>query len=226
VATSPEFVRAQLAVVTDAAAQELAAFNSPDSMVRALRLIVPAYYDAAGSLAVAWYDERRDEARPSSVYTPTIIGDPTTDWIEREAAEFAKTLDGIEDEVRRMSDEIATLAAKEVARGFRDSIIGNTRQDVDSIGWSRVARPGACKFCAMLAGKGAVYRSESTAIFAAHGNCNCATRPEFRGGEHGPEASVIQYVASSRRAKDESVQAARNERVRKYLNTNYPDLPG
>lgn len=225
-ATSPEAVRAQLAVVTAAAATDLADLGSPDAMIHALDLIVPSYYDAAGSLAVAWYDERRDEARPASIYSPTIIGDPTTDWIEREASKFAKTLEDADDALRRLSDEIAGLAQKEVARGFRDSIIGNSRQDADSIGWSRVARGGACKFCVMLAGKGAVYRSESTAIFAAHQHCNCATRPEFRGGDHGPEANAIQYIASSRRARDESVQAARNERVRAYLNTNYPDLPG
>lgn len=233
-ATSPDAVRGQLAIVTTAATTEIlaAATQAPlerqaDAALTAAGLIVPAYYDAAGSLAVAWYDERRDAANPTTVYAPSIIGDPTTDWIEREMAKFQRTLEGdLEAEMAHMVDEVANLSAKEVARGYRDSILGNTRQDEDAVGWSRVARPGACKFCVMLAGKGSVYRSESTAIFAAHTNCHCAAQPEFRGGEYGPEADVIQYVASSRRARDESVQAARNAKVRAYLNKNYPDLPG
>lgn len=234
-ATSPEAVRGQLAVVTTAASAEIvnAASGVPlerraDAALTAAGLIVPGFYDAAGSLAVAWYDERRDAANPTTAYTPTIIGDPTTDWIDREAEAFRRSLDGadLEAEMRSMLDEVARLAEKEVARGFRDSILGNTRSDQDAIGWSRVARGGACKFCVMLAGKGSVYRSESTAIFAAHKNCHCAAQPEFRNGDHGPEASVIQYEASSRRARDEGVQAARNAKVRAYLNTNFPDSRG
>ena len=235
--TSGDAVRTQLAVVTTtmtreitAAALSVAVERQAQVALNAVRLAVPAYYDATGALAVAWYDELRDGASPSTPYAPRIIGDPETDWIERESRALLRDLDGtdldLEVETRRMLTEITALAEKEAARGFRDSITGNTRIDTESIGWSRVTRPGACKFCVMLAGKGSVYRSESTALFAAHKGCHCAARPEFRGGQHGPEADVIQYVASSRRARTEAEQAARNKRVRAYLNKNYPDLPG
>ncbi|MGZ8723185.1 MAG: VG15 protein [Aeromicrobium sp.] len=212
--------------ITNAAAG-VALERQADAALSAVGLIVPAYYDAAGSLAVAWYDELRDESRPTTTYAPNIIGDPATDWIEREAAKFRATLDGgdLEREIQAMVDEATRLAEKEVARGFRDSILGNTRMDEDAIGWSRVARPGACKFCVMLSDKGAVY-TEPTADFAAHKSCNCAARPEFVGGEHGPEASVVQYLASSKRSRDDRVQAERNARVREYLNEHYPDAPG
>lgn len=224
-ATSPEAVRAQLAIVTAAAAADLAdvassATRPADAALSALPLIVPNYYDAAGSLAVAWYDERRDEANPHTVYAPRIIGDPATDWIEREVAKFRETLTDIEAETQRLVDEAVRLAEKEVARGFRDSILGNTRMDEDAIGWSRVARPGACKLCLMLAAKGAVF-TDVTAIFAAHTDCHCAARPEFAGGEHGPEASVEQYLASSKRRTPEQRAV-----LREYLNENFPDAPG
>lgn len=224
-ATSPEAVRAQLAIVTASAAQDVADLASSSlSVARAgLSLIVPAYYDAAGALAVAWYDELRAESNPSTVYAPNVIGDAATDWIEREAEKFAQSLEGdIEAEMQRMLDEITRLTEKEVARGFRDTVLGNTRQDEDAIGWSRVARPGACKMCLMLAGqRRAFYRSESTASFAAHGDCHCAARPEFANGDHGPEATVEQYLASQKRRT-----AAQRKALRKYLNKNYPDAPG
>lgn len=229
-ATSPEAVRAQLAVVTAAAAAEIANAAAGATLeqqaqiaLEAVRLAVPGYYDAAGALAVAWYDELRDESNPTTLYTPQIIGDPTTDWIEREAAKFAKSLEAdLETEMARMLDEFNRLAEKEVARGFRETILGNTRGDQDAIGWSRVARPGACKMCVMLAGqRRAFYRAEATAAFAAHTDCHCAARPEFKGGDHGEEVDAIQYLASKKRRTP-----AQRAALRKYLNTNYPDLPG
>lgn len=223
-ATSAEAVRGQLAVVTAAVAQEVSTAAAQVAVERqagaalaAVNLIVPAYYDAAGSLAVAWYDEIRDESRPSGPYEATIIGDPATEWIEREAARLLRDLDtDLEAEMQSMTNEIIALAAKEVARGFRDSITGNARMDTEAIGWSRVARGGACRFCRMLADKGAVYRSESTAIFGAHKNCNCAARPEFANGEHGPEANVMQYLASTKNRTPEQ-----QYKLKKYLHENY-----
>lgn len=211
-----------------AIASEVPIQRRVSTLLTAVPLVVPSYYDAAGSLAVAWYDEVRDESRPTTTYAPAVIGDPTTDWIEREAETFRRSLNGVdfERDMQAMISQTVALAEKEIARGYRDSILGNTRQDQDAIGWSRIARPGACKFCLMLAGKGAVYRSESTAIFGAHANCHCAVAPAFRNGENGPEADAIQYLASSRRAKDDTVQAARNAKVRDYLNANYPDARG
>lgn len=233
-ATPDSAVRATLADIQAkitgdiaAAAQSVPLERQADTAIAATRLIVPAYYDASGALAVAWYDELRSEANPTSVYVPSIIGDPETDWIEREVTAFRETLDAadLERETAALVAQTARLAGKETARGFRDSITGNTRQDEDAVGWSRVVRAGACKFCVMLADRGAVYR-ESTATFAAHTSCNCGARPEFRNGDYGPEANAIQYLASSKRARSETAQAARNARVRDYLNEFYPDLPG
>lgn len=227
-ATSAEAVRRQLTVVSTTAAEELAAVAAdaaPEQRVAvamaALPLLVPSYYDAAGSLAVAWYDEIRDESRPVTPYAPRIIGDPATDWIDREVEILRRSIeDEIEIEAQRLIEEAVRLTEKEVARGFRDSILGNVRMDEEAIGWSRVARAEACKLCVMLADKGAVF-SEATAIFAAHTDCRCAARPEFRNGEHGPEASVEQYLASTknRSTKDRA-------RLREYLNQHYPDAPG
>lgn len=227
-ATPPEAIRGQLAVITAAAGAELAAVASQatlerqvDATLSALSLAIPSYYDAAGALATLWYDELRGEARPAATYVPQIIGDPATDWIEREAARFQRSLElDLDAEVARMVAEIQALAEKEVARGFRDTIQGNSRTDPEAIGWSRIARPGACKLCAMSAERGAVYRKE-TAFFAAHANCTCAARPAFRNGEHGPEASVEQYVAAKKRRTE-----AERKALRKYLNENYPDSPG
>lgn len=227
-ATSPEAVRAQLTIVTGAASAEVANAvagvaleRQAEAVATATSLIVPGYYDAAASLAVAWYDEIRDESNPVTAYSPKIIGNPATAWIEREAQKFATTLEGdLEAEMARLMDEVGRLTEKEVARGFRESVTGNTQDDADAIGWSRVARAGACKLCVMAADRGAVY-SRATAFFAAHTDCHCAARPAFQGGEYGPEASVEQYMAAKKRRTTKERAA-----LRKYLNENYPDARG
>lgn len=228
-ATSPEAIRAELSVVAASAAADLLAEarsvplgRQVRTLLAALPLVVPSYYDAAGTLAATWYEELRDESGPDLAYAPSVIGDSATDWIEREVAAIQVDLEAdFEAEVQRLLDEAAALTEKEVARGFRDSVLGNARQDSDAVGWSRIARPGACKFCLMLAEKGAVYRSESTATFAAHPSCHCAARPEFRNGDHGPEANAIQYLASRKRRT-----AAERAKLRDYLNRHYPDAHG
>lgn len=233
-ATSPSAARSALVLVTGAAVADLldvAAAVAPEesvgAAVTALPLVVPAYYDAAGSLAVDWYEELREESAPSTRYTPAIQGAATTDWIEREVARYADSVGGITELTRAaILAELVALAEKEATRGFTTTVTGNTVRDPHALGWSRVASAGACRFCLMLAGKRTLYRSEQAARFGAHTNCHCAARPEFRGGKHGEEASVMQYRASARRASTPEKQAERNAKVREYLNTNYPDARG
>lgn len=227
-ATPPSVVRAGLVDITTAVGADLAevAAQSPadrqvENTINALPLIVPDYYDAAGSLSVAWYDELREESRPATAYAPKIIGNPSTDWIDREVSAFRKALDEPgELIVGRLLVEAVRLAQKEVTRGFQDTVLGNARQDPDAIGWSRVARSNACKLCTMIAARGAVFRKE-TAHFATHKSCHCTAQPAFRNGERGPEASVEQYMASTKRRTEEQ-----QAQLREYLNENYPDARG
>lgn len=225
-ATPPEDVRAELMLVTAAGLAELREAvdsASPDealtSLAAALPLLVPEFYDAAGTLAADWYEDLRDEVGSAVPFDARVIGDPTTDWIERELEKFQAEFQAT---VEQVVAEAEALTQKEIARGFRDTITGNAASDPVAIGWSRHTRGlDACKLCKMLADKGSVFRSESTATFAAHTNCHCVARPEFEGGEHGPEASAMQYVASLKRRTDKD-----RARLRAYLNEHYPDARG
>lgn len=198
----------------------------PGTLYTLLPFLIPSYYDAAGTLALAWYDELRAESNPATAFEPTIISRANTDWIERELRAFQReAAREVESDMERLTSEIIAeaeaLVQKEVARGFRDTIDGNASRDPEAIGWSRHTRPEACKFCLMLARGSVVYRTERAARFAAHTNCHCVARPEFANGQHGPEASVRQYVASQRERTDEE-----RAKLRDYLNGKFPDAPG
>lgn len=236
-------VSAELQLVTAAAAAEIVSELNPtspalllDTLGPVVDALVPEYYDAAGELAVEWYEELRGASEVVEPFTPSIRGTCAAEWIDREVAAYAEsvaaTLDreaakyaesltaSVDEEVAKLLAEIETLVQKEVARGYRDSIIGNAAEDRAAVGFSRVARPGACPMCRMLADKGAVYRSERTARFAAHGNCYCLARPVFDDGTHGPEASVEQYIASEKRRSPEQQYL-----LKKYLHENFGGPP-
>ena len=248
VATAPSRVRAALQVVTGAAGADVrqvvaqAPAEEPE-MVRAALfaaapLIVSDYSDGAAALALDWFEEIRDEARPRRPFTPTPIRLVTDDDV---AAMIARDSEALLREIENPTGDLATAIDEsmrliqaeienEIAAAFRDTITENAVEDSDAVGWRRFARPGACKLCRMLADRGAVY-TESTARFAAHGavmggnrkggNCMCIAGPAYGGKETWAEATPMQYLASRRQRS-----AADRERLREYLNENFPEAPG
>ena len=231
-ATSPDEVRAGLTLVTAAAVAEVRSVaqaapgpvDQVSALFTAVPLIVGSYIDGSSALALDWYDEIRDESSPTTLFDPTPIAlvreghlGNVVAWATQEIRSFESEL--LADLAQIEADMLAKVEAevqKEVAAGFWDTITGNVQQDPEAVGFQRFARPGACPFCRMLADKGAFYRTEETARFAAHTTCHCVAKPKFRNGEFGPEADVMQYLASKKRRSP-----AEKARLREYLKANY-----
>lgn len=68
-----------------------------------------------------------------------------------------------------------SLVSSEAFRVDRAAVEEATATDPRFVGWVRVTEAGACDFCEMLASRGAVYTSDTTALGALdyHNNCNC-----------------------------------------------------
>lgn len=96
------------------------------------------------------------------------------------------------------SVRLSKLVRTEMTRPYRDTTLRNGANDGMFVGYKRIARAESCGFCKALADRGAVYK-ENTAYFAAHDDCQCTAAAAFVGQPHGPEASVMQYMASKRR---------------------------
>ena len=179
---------------------------------------VIAYY-ALGSSALAadYYDESRLVAGARGRFTAEPVIPDRAEKIRRASRWAAAAL--VDPTVTQtVESRIAEVVQLEVARAHRETVTENQKRDPAAAGWKRIARGDGCKFCLFLAARGAVYRKGR---FAAHSNCNCTAAPVFKGGEVGPEASVAQYAASSRRRS-----AAERARLRDWLNAEHPDAPG
>ena len=176
--------------------------------------VVGFYSEGSSALAADFYDDARVGAPGSYAASPVILD--RTVKIRRGIAWASHPLSVDDDELA--AARFAELMRTEMARPYRDTIITNRKKDPACVGWKRITRGAAsCKFCRMLAARGAVYRKE-TATFASHDSCMCTAAPVFKGGEIGPEADTAQYMASkrTRSAKEKAF-------LRDYLAGNFPD---
>jgi hypothetical protein len=213
--------RAALKVVTGSAVEVVTRLlgsldGSPDAVRSDLLDGVPQligyFADGSSALAADFYDDERERAaaRGRFLAEPVVL-----DRGEKIGRAIAWATQPLIDGEGDVAGRLAQVVQIETARPYRDTITTNRRRDPAAVGWQRVAA-GGCKFCQMLASRGAVYKEE-TAHFASHTHCHCTASPVFRGGDAGPEANVVQYVASKRRptARDRA-------RVREYL-ASLPD---
>lgn len=193
------------------------ASGSPEQQRLLLLETVPeviAYYSAGSSaLAADFYDDERERAAAPKLYIAEPVIVDRTEKIRRAVAWASEPL--FTDDPGAAASRFAEVVQLETARPYRDTILTNRRRDPSAVGWRRVTSGKSCKFCRLLSDRGAVY-SDATARFAAHGHCHCTAQPVFSSQDYGEEASVMQYVASSRK-RTPAQQAA----LREYLNTNY-----
>lgn len=220
---SPDEIRRTLDRLSTAAigdAQRLFSVADPRvAVVDQLLPIVSHYADGAAALGADYYDEVRDAATPPRAFRPfraNPVGDVDAERIRRGALWSVEPLYQDELDLGLAQSRLASVVQPAVVDPFRTTIVEAQKLDPDAVGYKRSASNG-CKFCRMLAGRGAVYRNN--AHFASHPHCNCTATPVFADGNEGPEASVIQYTASQRRRTP-----AQQAQVREHLR-GMPDLP-
>lgn len=221
-----EAFRATTVAVGDAAVADLTAvwgswgWDDPFSVRGAASLVVPdvvwTYQGVAGGYAADQYDEWRELERVRGRFVASPAALAAEDQVLAGVRNAVGSLFGASPDVDAARSLLAGSVARHVMHGATDTIVGATRADPQAAGWRRVARPSACRFCRMLAGRGGVYRSESTAQFSAHDWCFCACAPSW--DQDAPDMPAVAYVASRRRPSD-----ADRERVRAYLDEHYPE---
>lgn len=244
---SPTQVRAGLTLISAAAATELtlATSNVPIDQLRAVLfevtpVVVDAFSVAGAALSVDWYEDLREAAAPPRRFAPTVDLRDRTSEIRTAVAlatpelhdptAISTLIPDADEYMARVMADIKAEAQKAIAEAMREAVTENVARDPDAVGWRRFARAEACKFCLMLAARGAVY-TEATARFAAHGavmsgnrkggNCMCIAGPAFGGQEIWAEATPMQYVASQVTRTPEQ-----RKKLREYLRANFPDAPG
>lgn len=169
-----------------------------DPFTRALYALIYRYGQASATLSANYYrTARRDAGVPGRI---TINpADPAPQAQVRNAVSWAtQSLRQTEPDVQTFDDQIHALASKMVMDAGRATIIDTVHRDQKAKGWARIPEPahsksGTCAFCALLATRGLVYKSERSADFRAHDGCQCHAEPVFTAYE--PSAQVREWQA-------------------------------
>lgn len=68
---------------------------------------------------------------------------------------------------------------RQVLNGGRNTVLGSVDADPQAYGYARATSGKACAFCAMLASRGPVYKTEASGGFDAHNHCACSVQPLY-----------------------------------------------
>lgn len=192
--------------------------GSPEVVRGALLESIPAevayFGNASATLAADTYEEERELAKVRTSFTAEAVVVDRTVKVRRAIAWSAEPLFLLRPDRLLTASRLSGVVQLEVARPNRDTTLANRRKDPSASGWRRIARPGACGFCRMLADRGGVYR-EKTAYFASHEACHCVAQPVFSTDDT-IEVGAIQYIASKRNRTP-----VQRERVKAYIETFY-----
>lgn len=158
----------------------------------------PAWIDAIARLVSAQHDVSAELSRRYyRAFRTQEVGSPPTGELDRLALNrdalttslFVTGPVRIERARRRSEDvEIASkvaaasssrAAARHALEGGRRTLVSATAGDRRALGFARATSGSPCHFCAMLAGRGPVYRSDRSASFDAHDGCACTPEPVF-----------------------------------------------
>lgn len=132
-----------------------------DMLLGTVPEVLQPYVTAAGELSAVWYEDLRADSGVPGSFTARVAADVAPERYDA-LVRFALTpLFGPSEAT--VASLMSGGSERIILNGSRDTIDLNARADVASVAWSRVARPGACGFCRMLAGRGAVYKSEASA---------------------------------------------------------------
>lgn len=95
-------------------------------------------------------------------------------------------------------------ASSLVLDGGRRTILETARRDPQARRWQRVTGSDACAFCAMLASRGAVFRTEEVAGFESHDHCACSVEVAYEGADLPPpsDAHREEWDRAQREARD------------------------
>ena len=178
---------------------------------------IDVYGLGTASLAADWYDLNRELAKISGPWGGAVVQDPnvnTGPLIGGAMKDFVT--------VESVLSGITSGLGMRVRQSAQGTIMDSTLRDPRATGWGRVASAGCCSYCAMLAGRGNVYRSQNTATFMPHTNCHCQAAPAW-GGSFAPLRSREDTIATRTNLSDDQ-RARQNAQARGWIESNQATL--
>lgn len=167
-------------------------FSDPVSAVLALEAFLPDVVQAYGELGAAaaadFYEELRDASPAARTAYAAVLADPPNVEQIRKSAKwtagplFKQVAEGHlflpDPDPEKALGRVVDITDRLIKKQARDTVALNVERDPARARYARVpSGSSTCAFCMMLAGRGAVYSSESAAHKDYHGHCDCVPTP-------------------------------------------------
>jgi hypothetical protein len=159
--------------------------------MQAMTGVIKSGRETSAQVAAAYYDTMRTLYDVEGLYDPVIVDAAPDVQIQTSLLVTGpvrvKTLLASGDSMNAalMKALLASAGAttRLVADAGRGTVRGNVLADDQAEAWRRVTDGHPCSFCAMLAGRGAVYKSAENAGEGDpyHDHCLCTVEPQFVG---------------------------------------------
>ena len=153
-----------------------------DLVLQALAAVMPTYTDMAAQASADFYDAARELVVGEKMGAQAISDyDPAkTEGAVRAFVRFV-----IDGRVETFNEQVLQRIDYEMKRSANMSVVENGRRDPKKVRYARVPTGAeTCDFCLMLASRGFVYQSESTASAShVHSHCDCRITPGWDGME-------------------------------------------
>lgn len=174
--------------------------------------IVRTHYDATAADAASYYQTTRVMADLGHRPVPPVELDAQYAQRVMNSMSAGTFFHQVKEVDSQEASDIASRAlqgasTRLVLSGGRETIATTAGIDPDAQGWERIVEPGSCGFCAMLAGRGGVYKS-STVDFRAHDHCRCLAQVVFKGQESANKDLSDQWASVTRGRHGAAARAA------------------
>ena len=141
-----------------------------DLVIQALASVMPTYTDMAAQASADFYDAARELVVGEKMGAKAISGYDEAKTAGAVRAFVRFVVDG---RVETFNDQVLQRIDYEMKRSANMSVVENGRRDPKKVRYARVPTGAeTCDFCLMLASRGFVYQSESTAS-ASHVHAGC-----------------------------------------------------
>lgn len=157
-------------------------------MLAALPVLTAELADVSAEIGATAYNLSRDQSDARGRFTAVLAPAPAAEWVQGvvRGAIFQRTQEFPNRTPPNVIVQRLEAATPRVVRyGGRETVALSSERDPARPRYQRMVRSGGCDFCKMLAGRGAVYRSQDSAGAAIHfhDNCGCRIEVVFTGEE-------------------------------------------
>lgn len=163
---------------------------------------VEKFWPMSAELGALWFEQLRTAADPPRPHETLLVPFAGIEAVQDTLSWSAAPLFADTPAPDQALSRFGMTLQREVLMPARDTVQQNVATDQAHPRWARHASANACAFCAMLATRGATYRTEESAGLAGkyHPHCHCVPVAVWPGQDYQPAPYVAGWEAAYKQA--------------------------